>query len=307
MSESRTTVLVAFGANLGIAVAKFVGAALSGSAAMLAEGAHSVADTTNQVFLLVSLELGERPADEQHPFGHGQERFFWAFLAAVFIFVAGAAFSVWEGVHRLLSGGGEEGGYPVAMAVLVVALLLEGYSLLRALRQTRGEARRAGVPFGRYVRISRDPTAKTVVFEDSAAVTGLLIAMAGLTLHHVTGADAWDGVASVLIGVLLAVAAFALGSDVKGLLLGEAARPEERERIRRAIEDHDSVHALVDLRTMTLGPQSLLVAARVDLADGLDANGIECAAEAIEADLRRAVPDVREVFLDPTPRPARAG
>lgn len=301
-SESRKTVLVAMGANAGIAVAKGIGGAISGSSAMLAEAAHSLADTTNQVFLLVSLHRGKRPADDQHPFGYGQERFFWAFLAAVFIFVAGAAFSVWEGVERLLNPPSEGGGLAVPLVVLAIALALETTSLVRAARQTRGEAREAGLAYPRFVRQSREPTSKLVVFEDSAAVIGVLLAIAGITLAHVTGHEAWDAGASIAIGLLLAVVAVSLGRDTKGLLLGEGARPEERERMREVIESHREVAGLLDLRTMALGPSSLLVAARIDLADGLDSDGLEQLSERIDRELREAVPDVREVFLDATPR-----
>src|SRR4051812_45350270 len=186
-SESHKTVYLALAANAGIGVAKFVGGAISGSTAMLAEAAHSVADTTNQLFLLASLNLAEREPDANHPFGYGRERFFWPFMAAVFIFVSGALFSIYDGVHRMLSGAEPSGGTGVAFAVLAVAFVLEGSSLLRAARQTQEEARRQRRGFARHIRVSRDPTTKTVVFEDSAALLGILLAAAGLALTEVTG------------------------------------------------------------------------------------------------------------------------
>jgi cation diffusion facilitator family transporter len=304
VSETKRTVYYALAANLLIAVAKAIGGAVSGSAAMLAEAAHSLADTTNQVFLRISLTRAERGRDEDHPFGYGSERFFWAFLAAVFIFVAGALFSIFQGIERLLKP--ESGGrWAIAMAVLVVALVAESISLLRALRQSRAEAAAIGQPVRTYIATTRDPTAKTVVFEDSAAVVGVLIAMAGITADQLAGTHMWDAVASIGIGLLLAVVAFTLGRDIKGLLIGEAARPAERERLREVIERHDGVDELLELLTMALGPNALLVAARLDLRDGLTSDEIEDLATELDEQLREAVPEVREVFLDPTPRQER--
>src|SRR3954463_12379809 len=192
--ETKRTVYFALVANLVIAVAKALGGVASGSAAMLAEAAHSLADTTNQVFLRISLGRAERGSDEQHPFGYGQERFFWAFLAAVFIFVAGALFSIFEGVERLMKPP-KESGVAIPLVVLAVAFVAEGISWLRAIRQTREEARERRLPFRRFIRESRDPTAKTVVFEDSAALVGVLLAAIGITLDHLTGAQMFDALA----------------------------------------------------------------------------------------------------------------
>src|SRR3954467_13286311 len=183
-SESRKTVLIAAAANLVIAIAKFVAGAISGSAAILAEGAHSVADTANQLFLLVSLHKGKRPADEEHPFGYGKERFFWAFVAAMGIFILGAGFSFLQGITGLISGGGEEDatGYIAAYAVLVVAFVAEGISWLRAFRQTKPEAREQDMGVREHVRESKDPTVKTVLLEDSGALVGILLAFLGVGL-----------------------------------------------------------------------------------------------------------------------------
>jgi cation diffusion facilitator family transporter len=305
-SESRKTVIVALGANLGIAIAKGAGGAISGSSAMLAEAAHSVADTTNQVFLLASLSLSEREPDAKHPFGYGKERFFWSFMAAIFIFVSGALFSFYEGIHKILSGSEEAGGVTIAFVVLAVAFVLEGISFLRALRQTRGEARQARRPLSRHVRVSRDPTTKTVVFEDSAALAGLVLAAAGLALTELTHRPVWDGVASIAIGLVLAGVAFGLGRDTKDLLIGEAALPEERERLEAVLAGHPDVDAVVELLTMAMGPQSLLVAARFDSRPQLDSDGVERLAQELDERLREAVPEVSQVFLDPTARAREA-
>jgi cation diffusion facilitator family transporter len=261
-----------------------------------------VADTSNQVFLLISLSLAGRRPDDKHPFGYGRERFVWAFLAAIMIFVSGAVFSVGEGVQRLLSPKHDEGSALIAFIVLAVALAAEGASLTRAARQTRGEQRQTGLPFARFVRQSRNPTSKTVVFEDSVAVVGVLLAAAGLGATVVTGSPVGDAVASIAIGVLLAGVAIALAKDTKSLLVGESARPEERAALEEVLRRPHEVEALLELLTMALGPDELLVAARLDLRDGMSVGALEALAERLDGELRDAVPAVSQVFLDPTPR-----
>jgi cation diffusion facilitator family transporter len=223
-SESKRTVLVAFGANLLIAFAKLVAGLISGSSSMLAEAAHSFADTLNQVFLFTSIKQSTRPADPEHPFGYGKAQFFWSLLAAVGIFVAGAVFSFFEGLHTLL-GGGESGGILIPYAVLAVAFVAEGVSWYRAMKQLRQEAHAGERSLERHVRVSKDPTVKTVLAEDSAALVGIVLAALGVGLHHLTGQAMWDGLAAILIGVLLAIVAFVLGRDTSDLLIGESAEP----------------------------------------------------------------------------------
>jgi divalent metal cation (Fe/Co/Zn/Cd) transporter len=226
-------------------------------------------------------------------------------MAAIFIFVSGALFSFYQGIHELLSGEAESGGWGYTYAALAAAFVLEGASLIRALRQTRRDAGNARRPVGRYVRSSRDPTTKTVVFEDSAAVTGVVIAGAGVALHQITGEAAFDGAAAILIGCLLAIVAMGLWRDTRGLLIGEAALPEEREAMCAVLSEHPAVDDVIELLTMALGPATLLVAARLDLADGLDSDEIEATAAELESALREAVPAIRYVFLDPTSRHER--
>jgi cation diffusion facilitator family transporter len=305
-SESRKTVLAALAANLAIAIAKGVAGLLGHSAAMLAEAAHSVADTMNQVFLLVSLSLGERRPDETHPFGYGKERFFWALLAAVFIFVSGAIFSLFEGLRTLLGSGlGEETAFLISYLVLGFSLVAEGSSLLRAIAQVRGEARQARKPLQRYLRDSNDPTVRTVLFEDSAAVTGVVLALVGVGLHNLTGERMWEGLASIAIGLLLVWIAYTLGRDTKHLLIGEAARPEQRELLRQVIIRHPEVEAVLELLSMYIGPTDLLVAVRLDLRDDLNGREVEELSNQIDRELREADPDVSQVFLDATPRPRK--
>jgi cation diffusion facilitator family transporter len=298
---SRRTVLIALGANATIAILKLLGGLASGSTAMLAEAAHSIADTTNQAFLLVSIQLGRRDPTAAQPFGYGQERFLWTFMAAIGMFLAGATFAIGYGVYELVSGGGSEGGFAIAYAVLGASFVAEGLSWMRALRQTRSEAREAGLPFLRYTRSTRDPNVKMVLFEDTAALVGVALATLGVALHQLTGSPAWDASASVVIGLLLVWVAFFMGRDAKHLLVGAAARPEERDAIERTIEEFDEVEEVIELLTLVLGPNALLVAARVDLADHIDSERIEEVSTEIDRRLRESVPDVTEVFLDPTP------
>src|SRR3954451_810559 len=299
--ESRKTVLIALFANAGIAVAKLAGGLLGGSAAMFAEAAHSLADTTNQAFLLVSIQLGKREPTPERPFGFGQERYLWTFMAAVGMFLAGAVFAIGVGGIELAMGGGESEGFEGAYVVLAISFAAEGTSWVRAFRQTRGEAREAGKPLRRYARESRDPNVKMVLFEDTVALIGLALATVGIALNEITGLTAFDPAASVLIGLLLVSVAFWMGRDAKHLLIGSAALPEEREAIEDAIREYDEVEEVEELLTMVLGPNAVMVAARVNLRDDIDADRVEKVSTAIDERLREVAPDVTEVFLDATP------
>src|SRR4051794_19240092 len=269
---------------------------------MLSEAAHSVADTMNQIFLLVSLRFSEREPDVEHPFGYGKERFFWSFMAAVTIFVSGAVFSAFQGIERITASGSEKESFGIAYAVLGFSLVAEGISLARAIRQTRAEAAEANRRRLEIVRRSRDPTTKTVLFEDTAAVAGVLLAMGGIAASQVTGNPAWDGVASLAIAVLLAGVAFGLGHQTYELLIGQAADPEERTAIAAVLDGHPGVVAAGDLFTMVLAPDRLLVAAHFDVADECSGDDVERMTGEIEERLRAEVPTVWRVFLDPTPR-----
>jgi len=299
--ESRRTVLIALAANAAIMVVKAIGGVVSGSSALLAEAAHSVADTANQVFLLTSLQRSVREPDDEHPFGYGQERFLWAFVAAIGIFVAGAGFSLYQGLEAIL-GGGEESHFVIAYAVLAFAMVAEGTSLARAYRQTSGEARGQGVPLHLHLRASRDPTTKTVLFEDTAAVTGNAVAIAGVALHQITGNPAFEGFAALVVAVMLVIAAYLLGRDASSLLVGRAATPGERAELLEVLRGSPEVEHVLQLLTMALSPDRLLVAARVDLSPGIDSERIEEVSTEIDREMRRRVPAVAEVFLDATDR-----
>src|SRR6195952_925390 len=303
--ESVGTVLLAGSANLAIAVAKLVGGLISGSTAMLAEAAPSIADTLNQIFLMAALKRSQKPADVRHPFGYGMERYFWSLIAAVGIFVLGAGYSVFEGIKSVLSPE-ELGSLTVSYVVLGFSFLFEGTSWLKAVRQLNREAGEKGRGFFEHLRITPDPTAKTVAFEDTAALVGIVLAAGGITLHHITGQGFWDGLASIAIGLLLVVVAYSLGQQNKRALIGEALPEQDQEAIRRTIVESPGIDSLVELLTMRMSPEEVLVAARVDLDDNASVDELERAAEEVERRLREAHPEVRHVFLDPTDDPSES-
>ncbi|WP_328982615.1 cation diffusion facilitator family transporter [Streptomyces mirabilis] len=291
--RTRLTVLVALGANLLIAVAKAVGGLLAGSPALLSEAAHSVADSMNEVFLLAALRRSRRPADHRHPFGYGKERFFWSLLAAVGIFVMGGCFSFFQGFEALRNGAEESfHGYVAGLAVLGVALLAEGASLLRALHQVR---RQGGGADG-----MGDPALRTVVAEDGTAVIGVMFAITGMVLHMVTGQVVWEACASLAIGALLVCVAYWLGRDAREQLIGRAADELASRRIRALLEAQPEIDSVEALLTMQLGLDSTLVAARIDLVPGLDSEEVEEVAVRIKRSVAHIVPEADQIFLDVT-------
>jgi cation diffusion facilitator family transporter len=296
--ETRRTVIVAGAANVFVGVVKLAAGLLTGSSAMLAEAAHSAADTLNQAFLLTSVRRGQRPADPSHPFGYGQERYFWSLLAAFGIFVAGGGFSIFEGILAL----GHEGGGDLLIAYIALALagVAEGTSLVRAYSQMRSEARSSHTELVEHVQRSPDTTVKAALFEDTAAVIGLVLAAAGLVLRQLTGSGVWDAAAFMASGALLIVVAVKLGLDSRDLLIGRAADPEEQQAIREEIEQTPGVDALIELLTMQLGPDHLLVAARVDFSGEISGDETEDLATKIDRQLADRLTVTPHVFIDPT-------
>jgi cation diffusion facilitator family transporter len=288
-------------ANGLIAVLKLAAAFVTGSSGMMAEALHSVADTTNQVFLLLGLRFYRRPASQKHPFGYGMERFFWSFIAAIFIFGVGSTYAIYEGVVKLKHPHAPENLF-WAYLVLGISFVLESASIALAIYQELKESRSEGLSFFQYLRESKDPTAKTVLFEDSAALLGIVIAATGLYLteHHAgPGAGSyWDGMASILIGVVLAIVAFVLARTSRALLLGEAASPKAVQAIKDAIESHPNVVKVVELLTMHLAPKQILINAHVNLRDDLMTNDIERTIEEIEQVIKKAEPKVEMIFLE---------
>jgi cation diffusion facilitator family transporter len=305
-ATSTFTVLLALCADLGVAVAKFVAGLLTGSGALLSEAAHSVGDTSTQLLLLTALRRSARPADRKHPFGYGKERYFWSLLAAVGILVSGAAFSVYEGVHTIVEGGRESPYVWVNYVVLGVALALEGSSLARASRQVRREAADDRLPLRQYLRFSDDPTPRSVLLEDFAAVVGILLAAAGVGLHQLTGSAIFDGLASIAIGLLLTVVAFLLAQTVKGLLIGRQADARMVRAIELRLEDQPEIVDVVDLQTMQTGTDRVLVCARVDVVDTYPAGDIERACMRIDTELHQEFRELDEIFIQPVPRSDQA-
>jgi cation diffusion facilitator family transporter len=296
---TRTTVLIAGAANLFVAAVKVAAGVLTGSSALLAEAAHSAADTLNQAFLLASIRRGRRPADSRHPFGYGQERYFWSLLAAFGIFVAGAGFSVFEGVLAITR---PDHGHDVLIGyvVLAVAGLAEFVSFARALSQSRQQAAGEHRGLVAHLRSSADTTVKAALFEDSAAMVGLVLAAAGLGLRQLTGSGVWDGAASIAIGGLLVVVAVRLGLDSRQLLIGRAADPQLQQVIRDEIEHTPGVDGMLELLTMHMGPDHLIVAARVAFSDQIGAGTVEELSERIDRRLAERLPVTSHVFIDPT-------
>lgn len=294
-------VIGALFANALIAVLKLIAAFITGSSGMMAEALHSVADTTNQIFLLLGLRFYKRPASDKHPFGYGKERFFWSFIAAIFIFGVGATYAIYEGIAKLAHP------HPPtnlwwAYAVLAVSFVLEAGSIALALYQEVKEAHHEGLSFRDYLRESKDPTAKTVLFEDSAALIGIVIAALGLKLtEYQVGGSAgayWDGVASILIGLVLAIVAFVLARSARGLLLGEAASAKDVAAIQQAIESHPNVERVIELLTMHLAPKEILINAHVQMRPHLVTGDIVQTIQEIEERIKRAEPKVEKIFLE---------
>jgi len=300
--ESTLTVLIAMGANLGVGAAKLVAGLLTGSAAMLSEAAHSVGDTMTEVLLLTALKRSSKPPDRTHPFGYGKERFVFSLLAAVSIFVAGALFSIYQGVHTLLSGAEEQQDAKVALIVLVVAAAIEGVSLFQAVRQVRSERAKEQLDLVTFLRRSDDPTVITVLFEDSAAITGLALAFVGVGLTAMTGSPVWDALASLAIGLLLVVVAYGLTRTNMALLIGRQADPRLVRAIGHRIADQPEVDEVIDLLTMLTGTDKVLVCARLDFAQNATSDDIEQACVRIDGTLRAEFGDVDEVFPQPVPR-----
>jgi cation diffusion facilitator family transporter len=293
-------VVAALAVNLTIAAFKFVAAAMSRSSAMLAEACHSAADSANQVFLLIGLRRSTRAPDRAHPFGYGLETYFWAFIVALCIFSVGGFFSVHEGVEKILhrhDPGNAIKDATWAYAVLGVSILLESYSLSVAMREFRHI--RAGRGVRRTLRETRDPTVLTVLFEDVAALFGLVVALGGVVLSRVTGNVVWDGAASIVVGVALVAVAWVLGRDTMSLLIGESVTEADEQRIRDVVLGHRDVVELIHLRTMHMGPEEVIAAIKVRFLGNLDTHTLERSINEIEAALRRTLPRLRRIYIEP--------
>jgi cation diffusion facilitator family transporter len=289
-------VIAALAANLGIAIAKFAAFLLTGSASMLAESVHSVADTANEVLLLIGRGKSGRARNELHPFGYGRERYFYAFVVAVLLFTVGSVFSVYDGVHKILAP--EAVRSPgIAFGVLAVCAVLEGFSLRTAIREASAE--RAGRSWRSFVHATKSPELPVVLMEDSAALLGLLFAFLGVLLSVLTGSGVWDGAGSVGVGILLACAAFVVGYETKSLLIGESASSEVAASIVAALEDEGRGLRVIHLRTSHVGPESLLVTAKIAVPAAMPAGALVSEIDAAEERVRAAVPIADTIYLEP--------
>jgi cation diffusion facilitator family transporter len=300
--ESTFTVLLALGANFGVGVLKLLAGLISGSGALLSEAAHSVSDCTTEILLLVALRRSDRPADREHPFGYGKERYFWSMLAAVAIFVSGAAFSVFEGLHTILGHAEPAGALWINYPVLVLALVIEGVSFRQAAGLLRRVIRRRKQSVREYLLLPSDPTVNSVVLEDSTALVGILVAATGVGLHQLTGSAVWDGIASLVIGGLLLVAAFVLARANEALLIGRQADLRLVRAIEARLETVDEVDDVVDLLTMMVGTGRVLVCARVDFDDSITAGELERVCVRIDVELRAEFSELDEIFIQPASR-----
>ena len=294
-STSKNVIFAALAGNLAIAVTKLGAAIFTGSAAMMSEAIHSAVDTGNQIILLIGLKRAARPATESHPFGHGLQLYFFTFVVAVLIFGVGAVISILHGVERIQNPEPIENAW-VNYLILGLSILFEGASWTVAFKAFNKE--RAGRPFFGVIRSSKDPTVFTVLFEDTAALAGLVVALAGVVASHVFNLPLLDGVASVIIGLILAVTAGFLAFESQSLLTGEAADPETREGIRAIAEAEPGVEGLNDCRTMHFGPNEILVALSLDFRNDLTAGSVEDTVARLEQKIRAAYPQAGRIYVE---------
>ena len=289
----------ALAANLGIGVAKFVAAGLTGSSSMLTEGVHSCVDSLNQVLLLYGQKRSRRAPDQVHPFGYGRELYFWAFVVAILIFAVGAGVSIWEGWRHIQAPEPLEDP-TVNYVVIAVAVLLEGSSWTLAVREF--DRARGNLGWWQAIRRSKDPATFIVLFEDSAALAGLAVAGLGVWSSHAAGDARLDGVASIVIGLILAAVAVLLAREAKGLLIGERTDPETIARIRALVAAHPEIVAVNHVRTVHTAPDSIFVAISADFAPALTMARAEPLIEAIEAELHDALPSLSSIYIRPERR-----
>ena len=292
----KKAIIAALLANLGIAIAKFVAWAFSGSASMLAEAVHSLADTGNQGLLLLGSRQSKRKPDPEHPFGYGRERYVYAFVVAIILFSIGGMFSIYEGINKLREPH-EITNALVPILVLLVAIGLESFSLRTAVKEAN--LVRGKESWVQFIRYAKAPELPVVMLEDVAALTGLVFAFLGVGLSIITGNTVWDAIGPLAIGVLLVAVAVILGLETKSLLVGEGAKPTDATAIRDAINEDPQVEALIHLKTLYLGPDELLVAAKVAFSPKKKLVDVAAAINALEVRVREAVPVARVIYIEP--------
>jgi cation diffusion facilitator family transporter len=300
---STKATVAALIANLAIAMGKFVAFLLTGAASMLAESIHSVADSSNQALLLLGGWRSRRPATPRHPFGLGRERYFWSFVVALVLFTLGGAFALYEGIQKLRHPHDVE-DVTIAVAVLVLGIVIESFSLRVVIRESRRA--KGAASWWHFVRTSRTPELPTVLLEDIGALAGLVIALAAVSTAAVTDNAKLDATGTISIGVLLLVIAVFLMIEMKSLLIGETARPSEERAIRDALESYPQILSVIHMRTQHLGPDDLLVGVKIELDAAADAANVAATINEAEAAVRRAVPAVKIVYVEPDVRAASA-
>lgn len=289
-------IIAALAANLAIAVAKFVAFLVTTSSSMLAESIHSLADSGNQVLLLVGGKRAARARTAEHPFGYGRERYFYAFVVAVVLFTIGALFSLYEGWHKISDPHPVETPI-VAFGVLIFAIIAESFSFRTAIKESNHV--RGKQSWVQFIRRSKSPELPVIVLEDLGALVGLVLALAGVTMAVVTGDGVWDGVGTMAIGVLLAIIAVILAIETKSLLIGEGAGPEVEKRICEALEGTSEVARVIHMRTLHLGPEEILVAAKIAVDHDDTASEVARGIDEAEQRIRAAVPEARVIYLEP--------
>ncbi|MBT6441180.1 MAG: cation transporter [Alphaproteobacteria bacterium] len=292
---SKKVIYAALVGNLLIAITKGVAAAYTGSSAMLSEAIHSLVDTGNQVLLLHGMRRARRPADRHHPFGYGMELYFWTFVVAILIFAVGAGVSLYEGIQKIQHPHAIESAW-VNYLVLSVAMVFEGAAWLIAYREFNRTRGKQGLV--KALRRSKDPTVFTVLFEDTAAMLGLMVALVGIAVGEALNLPVLDGVASVIIGIILAVTAAALARESKGLLIGESADSELVEAITTLVDQEPGIKVVNETLTMHLGPEDVLLNLSVDFEDGLSSEAVEATVTSLEARIKADFPVVRRIFIE---------
>jgi len=301
VSEGTTrAVLAAFAGNLAIAITKAIAAVITGSGALLAETAHSTADSLNQILLYVGIRRSVQPPSERHPLGHGKERYFWALVVALFLFFGGGIFSIYEAYDRFAHPR-EVTSAAVGFVVLILSMAFELFSLSVAVREVRHAARAEGISVRRFLEQLRDPALRTVLYEDSAALAGLVTAILGLGLTVVTGDHRFDAFASAVIGVILIYVAYQLAWSARGLIVGEAPPDDVLDMLRAAIATEDGIDRVIDLRAVQMGTKQLLVLARVSVRDDIPAGEAEQLLARLRGRLRREHPEVMDSYVELSP------
>ena len=296
-SSGSRAIMAALGANLGIALTKFIAALLTGSSSMVAEAIHSVADSGNQVLLLIGGRRSRRGATHKHPFGYGRERYVYAFIVSVVLFTVGGLFAIYEGIHKLMHPEPIHSWQWVPLVVLLVSVVLEGFSFRTAVVETN--PLRHGLSWSQFIRRARAPELPVVLLEDTAALLGLILALLGVGLTLATNNGVFDGLATLGIGALLVVVAMVLAVEMKSLLIGESATPEQVEAIEAALVAGADVERVIHLRTLHLGPDELLVAAKIAVAHDDTAAAVARVIDAAEARIREVLPIAAVIYLEP--------